>query len=778
MPFTFKLSKRLALLKASLPLAVAALAACERPLQPVTGPTSPVVQVVAVPDTTTLDPYQTQQFVAYGRTQVGDSVAVAVRWIASAGTVTAAGVYTADTIPGTYQVTATATAAPVSGSAQVKNRGPLRQVIVTPAAAVVSAKGGVQFAAYGRRANGDSVAVSVVWSATGGSISAAGLYTAGPNAGTYQVTATQSGGALAATAATSITTVPVASVTVSPASASILVGGTQQFTAVTKDAAGNILTGRIVTWSTSNASVATVSGSGLGTGIAAGPATITATSEGQSGGASLTVSNVPVASVTVSPASASVLVGATQQFTAVTKDAAGNVLTGRLVTWSSSNTLVATVSGSGLALAIAAGPATITATSEGKSGTASLTVQLLPPPPGTVPDPTLLPVASAQAPNVAAYNALNVPGQPAGFSYNDPTTSVKVWKVTSSTVPAPNTGAGHDYADGPNQVSLGWGANNDTHTILIRGDGMAYYLVDFTRGVGFSNYRLLTVQPRMDCAATFSSVAGQERILYIMTNSQLVRYNTATMSVQNTGYFPLSQTFQTWLQQDKNDVWFVGMVNATTAFAWNSQTNQYLTDGETWLNEPRLERDGRYVVLTSGTGTVRVWDLSNNTLGPVQSVSSFFHNADLRGQWVHTNTNFSAPFGQVRQVVSGGALSAPPTTILLQSAGAGFHQAGNWVQSDADLGGDLTRQWSFISGFNYSNPSWESSLLWQEAIGVQRSDGSDRRLLLHHYDPQIPLVYFSLPFGMPSPDGKVVIFNSNMNGSGRYDLFVAEVPLR
>jgi hypothetical protein len=31
---------------------------------------------------------------------------------------------------------------------------------------------------------------------------------------------------------------------------------------------------------------------------------------------------------------------------------------------------------------------------------------------------------------------------------------------------------------------------------------------------------------------------------------------------------------------------------------------------------------------------------------------------------------------------------------------------------------------------------------------------------------------------MPSPDGKVVIFNSNMNGSGRYDLFVAEVPLR
>jgi len=65
-----------------------------------------------------------------------------------------------------------------------------------------------------------------------------------------------------------------------------------------------------------------------------------------------------------------------------------------------------------------------------------------------------------------------------------------------------------------------------------------------------------------------------------------------------------------------------------------------------------------------------------------------------------------------------------------------------------------------------------------QAIGVQRSDRSDQRLLVHHYSLQIPPIYFSLPMGMPSPDGKVVIFNSNMNGSGPYDLFVAEMPLR
>lgn len=404
-------------------------------------------------------------------------------------------------------------------------------------------------------------------------------------------------------------------------------------------------------------------------------------------------------------------------------------------------------------------------------------VAVIPSSPAVYVDPTSLPVANKQAPNGTAYNALNVPAKPAGFSYADPTTGVMIWKATSSTVPASNTGAGHDYADGAHQVSRGWGPNNNTHTLLIRGDGMSYYLVDFTRGVGFSNYRLLTVQPRMDLAATFSSVAGQERILYIMTNSQLVRYNTATMATQNTGFFPLTQALQTWLQQDKNDVWFVGLVNATTAFAWNSQTNQFLTHSETWLNEPRLERDGRYVVLTSGTGTVRVWDLSTNTFGTVQTISSFFHNADLRSHWLHTDSNLAAPYGQIRQTVSGGSLAAPPTTIILQSGGAGFHHAGNWLQSDAELNGDLNRQWSFVSGFNYNNPSWESTLLWQESIGVERSDGSDQRILCHHYSPQIPLVYFSLPFAMPSPDGKVVIFNSNMNGSGRYDLFVAEMPL-
>src|SRR5207302_1238836 len=97
---------------------------------------------------------------------------------------------------------------------------------------------------------------------------------------------------------------------------------------------------------------------------------------------SVTVTTVPVASVTVTPASGSLYVGQTVQLTATPKDSAGNPLTGRVIAWSSDNTTVATVSTSGLVTGKGAGSATITAATGGKSGTSTITVTA-PPPPGT-----------------------------------------------------------------------------------------------------------------------------------------------------------------------------------------------------------------------------------------------------------------------------------------------------------------------------------------------------------------------------------------------------------
>jgi uncharacterized protein YjdB len=88
----------------------------------------------------------------------------------------------------------------------------------------------------------------------------------------------------------------------------------------------------------------------------------------------LTVAQIPIATLTVTPASASVQVGSTVQLSAIARDANNNVLTGRPVAWTSSNTAIATVSTSGLVTGVAEGQVTVTATSEGKSAAATITV--------------------------------------------------------------------------------------------------------------------------------------------------------------------------------------------------------------------------------------------------------------------------------------------------------------------------------------------------------------------------------------------------------------------
>src|SRR5256714_1122575 len=178
----------------------------------------------------------------------------------------------------------------------------------------------------------------------------------------------------------------VTTVTVAPASASLAVGATTALQATVKDQNGNVMTGQSVAWSTSNTQVATVNASGVVTGVAAGSATITAASSGKSGTSSITVTAAPpptpvVTTVSVAPTSASINVGAKVALQATVKDQNGNVMTGQAVTWSSGNTAAATVSASGVVTGVAAGSATITAASSGKSGTSTITVTA-PPPPG------------------------------------------------------------------------------------------------------------------------------------------------------------------------------------------------------------------------------------------------------------------------------------------------------------------------------------------------------------------------------------------------------------
>ena len=90
----------------------------------------------------------------------------------------------------------------------------------------------------------------------------------------------------------------------------------------------------------------------------------------------ITVRPVPVATITISPVFTAMQVGQSVTLSAMTRDAAGNVLTGRVVGWSSSDQAVATVDNNGVVTGIAAGTVTISASSEGQ--TSAATVQVIP----------------------------------------------------------------------------------------------------------------------------------------------------------------------------------------------------------------------------------------------------------------------------------------------------------------------------------------------------------------------------------------------------------------
>src|SRR6266568_3056534 len=211
--------------------------------------------------------------------------------------------------------------------ALLKDRGLITAMAVLAAAAVVISPNSVtlqpnesaDFTAASFTAAGDSSPVGVLWHASSGVVSDTGTtghrhYGRYKNTtcGNYLLIASNSPGWRADSARIAVQcAVAVASVDVSPASAALQVGQTVQLAATPRDTSGNPLSGRVVTWASSNTAVAPVTTSGLVTAIAVGSATITATSEGKTGTAAVAVANVPVASVAVTPASATLQAGQT-----------------------------------------------------------------------------------------------------------------------------------------------------------------------------------------------------------------------------------------------------------------------------------------------------------------------------------------------------------------------------------------------------------------------------------------------------------------------------------
>ncbi len=166
----------------------------------------------------------------------------------------------------------------------------------------------------------------------------------------------------------------VASVAITGTASSLTIGQTSQLTAIGRDAGGQILPDLTTEWSSDAPLVASVSATGLVSALAPGSAVLAARIEERTASMTVTVRAVGVASLTVTPGVVAITVGASRQLAAAPRDADGNELPDRTVSWSTSNAAVASVSASGVVTAHSAGFTALTAASEGRQRRVDVTV--------------------------------------------------------------------------------------------------------------------------------------------------------------------------------------------------------------------------------------------------------------------------------------------------------------------------------------------------------------------------------------------------------------------
>ena len=335
-----------------------------------------VTSIAVSPASATVTFGGTQQFTASATDQFGASMTPAFTWsVSGGGTIDASGLFSAGSTAGTFTVTAASGGVPGTASVTVANSAP---TVASPASASPNPVSGAttNLSVLGADDGGEP-GLTYTWSASGPaavSFSANGTNgakntTAGfSQSGSYTLTATiRDAYGLTATSSLPVTvSQTLTSIAVSPASAAVRVGGTQQFTASAADQFGKPMSPAF-TWTVSGGG--TISGTGLFSAgnSAGGPFTVRASSGGVSGTASVTVTDF---TVSATPPSRSVVAGSSALYTVTVTPLAGFSST---VTLSVSGLPVgATASFSPSATS---SPATLTVTTaQGHSGTYTLTI--------------------------------------------------------------------------------------------------------------------------------------------------------------------------------------------------------------------------------------------------------------------------------------------------------------------------------------------------------------------------------------------------------------------
>lgn len=321
----------------------------------------------------------------------------------------------------------------IGGSGQDPNGAPtVVSIAVTPSVSTIPTSGVQPFKVIATYSDGSTrdVTASAIWSSatTGvGTVGQTSGVVMGVASGTSVVSASFAGKTSSATV--TVTSATLVSVTVTPNAATVPINGTQPLVAMANysDGSSRDVT-PYTTWTSGSGTVGTVvPTSGLVTGVATGSSSIIASFGGMTSTASLTVTSANLVSITVTPATATVQIGVSQPLSARANYSDGSVVdVTTTAVWTSSAPSVATVVGNtGVAAGVSVGSAVISATSGGKSGSATV----------TVPAVTLVSIA------VTTSSATVQPGDTRAFvatgTYSDNSTAnVTLAAVWTSSAPA------------------------------------------------------------------------------------------------------------------------------------------------------------------------------------------------------------------------------------------------------------------------------------------------------------------------------------------------------
>lgn len=339
-------------------------------------PTGPVVSITLTPDLLNITVGATGAVSAVPKDAAGNVVGgVTFTWESSDSAVAsvANGVVTGVAVGSTTVRARTGSVVSNAAAVSVGPAAVITSITVMPERATVSLGATATLRAIAEDEYGYGVdGLTITWESADGAVAsvASGIAT-GVAVGTTTITA-RIGSVVSNAVALTVVPPPVAgavaSITITPDLAAVDVGATAALSAVPRDSAGNVVGGVILTWESTDDSVASVA-NGVVTGVSEGSTTINARAGSViSNDVDLSVTGPPlpsepppvVVSITLEPPGVNIEQGTTALFRAVARDAGGNVVDGVTLIWESANGAVASVS-DGVATAVAAGSTTITA---------------------------------------------------------------------------------------------------------------------------------------------------------------------------------------------------------------------------------------------------------------------------------------------------------------------------------------------------------------------------------------------------------------------------------